>query len=147
MEDKSCSGQLQGPGMQSWWQFPICIKLRTRQFLPKNDGIVRQGVKIRIKEWAPKNPASHNFYRCPSTSTIQQTWGEIRRKKLKFVYIIYCSTKTLVLLVSLTGKKCRCNIFFSFFRSHKCGNICMFSCIYALSNYGFYMMEKSESIK
>ena len=88
----------------------------------ENHGNLRQRLQIRIEKSTPNIPPSLNFYRCQSTSTIQQAEEEMKREKLNFVYIIYCFTITLVFPFSL-----RCNSAGAFFslilRSRKCGNI------------------------
>ena len=112
----------------SWWRLPICINLMTNQFLPEHHGNVRQSLGIRIEEWKPNTQASLNFYRFHSKSTIKQVGGEMEREKFNFVYMIYCSTITLVFSVSLRFKNT--GVFFSsILRSRKCGFV--YTCFHA----------------
>ena len=65
----------------------LLTNLVDRQFRPENLGNVRQRLGIRIKEWSPNTPANLNFYRCLSTSNIQQAGRNIGRDKPEYVLL------------------------------------------------------------
>ena len=104
---QKCTSIFPSPCKHSWWQFPIGNRLMTRPFPPKNHGNVRQNWGYVLKSEPQTFRQSLNFYQYHSTSTIQQAGGKISREKTRLsslapsrqsshVYIIYCSTITLV---------------------------------------------------